>query len=105
MSKISIPGYITASPAKSYELRDKNVVDGFAFSFWPFKPVGTELAIVCEHLLTFEIPEGFDPRPQQIAALRAKRAEVQAKLAAQLSEIDTLIANLQAIEYMPEAMA
>lgn len=105
MSKqISIPGFITAMAAKSWEKGDANVIDGMAFAFWPFEPVPVSgYVTVCQHTMTFDIPEGFDPRPQQIAALQAKEQKLRADFSKAVMEINAQIQSLQAIEHTSAA--
>lgn len=104
MSKqISIAGWITAEPAKSWQKGDANVIDGMAYQFWGFKPSGGEEVIVTAHTMTFDVPKGWDPRPEKIKALEAKKAELQRQFAASVAQINAQIASLQAIEYTPEA--
>lgn len=54
---------------------------------------------VCEHTLTFDLPEGFDPRPGQIAALQNKKTKLRAEMTAAIAAIDTQISKLQALEF------
>lgn len=102
--KISIPGFITAEPAKSYQQGDANVVDGMSFQFWGFDPSCSEkYTLVCKHTMTFEIPDGWDPRPGQIKALEAKKEQLQKEFSAAVLLINQQIASLQAIEYTPQS--
>jgi hypothetical protein len=52
-----------------------------------------------EHTLVAEVPDDFDPRPQQIAALEARRQEITAKFQAAITEINARISKLQAITF------
>ena len=103
--KLTIAGFITAKPADAWESDYfTNVIDGVAYRFTPYEPSDTsDDIVVCKHTLTFDIPEGWDPRPGQIAALEAKKAELQREFAAAVVKINQQIASLQAIEYTPEA--
>lgn len=102
MSKqISIPGFIVAKPADSWEKGDPNVIDGMSFAFWAFKP--SAAITICEHTLTFEMPEGFDPRPQQIKALQEKERKLRAEFSKAVMEINAQIQSLSAIEHSTEA--
>ncbi len=58
---------------------------------------------VCEHALTFDMPDGFDPRPEQIKMLEALKQKVRADFAARITEIDSQIQSLLAIENTVEA--
>ena len=51
-----------------------------------------------EHTTTVEVPDDFDPRPQQVAALEAEKREARAKFQARITEIDRQIQSLMAIE-------
>lgn len=53
---------------------------------------------VKEHLTTVEVPDDFDPRPQQVAALEAEKQKARAKFQARITEIDRQIQSLMAIE-------
>jgi hypothetical protein len=53
--------------------------------------------------VTFEVPDNFDPRPQQVKALEEKRRELQAQFAAAVTEINRQISQLQAIEHTEAA--
>lgn len=67
----------------------------------PPKSFGDYIA-VCPHDLTVDIGD-FDPRPDQIKQLEEQRAELRAKFAQAVMEIDRRISELQAIEYSEAA--
>ena len=46
-----------------------------------------------------DVPEDYDPRAQQIAALEAKRTKAMADYQKSVTEINDHISKLQAIEY------
>lgn len=48
-----------------------------------------------------EVPDVFDPRPQQIAILQTEKQNLMADHQKELTEIDSKISNLQALEYTP----
>ena len=90
--KVTIKGYITC---QQYAWDDKPV-----FSFYSFDPTSydTSTVKVMEHSFEVEVPDNFDPRPGQVAALKAKKEKVQAEFAAKVKEIDEQINSLLAIE-------
>jgi hypothetical protein len=45
------------------------------------------------------VPEDYDPRPQQIAALEKHKQKVMADFQNTITEINARISNLQALEY------
>ena len=57
---------------------------------------------VCPHEFEFELPDGFNPVPAEIKALRIERARILAEAQAKAVRLDERIATLLAIEYKPE---
>ena len=49
--------------------------------------------------MEIEVPDDFDPRPQQIAALEAKKAKAMAQFHETVMQINEEISKLQALEY------
>ena len=49
--------------------------------------------------IVVEVPDGYDPRAQQIAALEKQKQKVMADSQKEITEIDGKISNLQALEY------
>lgn len=54
---------------------------------------------VGEQEVEVEIPDNFDPRAQQIAALEKQKQKVMADYQKMVAEINERISNLQALEY------
>lgn len=52
--------------------------------------------------MEIEVPDDFDPRAQQIAALQAQKDKAAADYHKSVMEINERISNLQAIEYTGE---
>lgn len=57
-------------------------------------------ALVGPTEVTFEVPDDFDPRPQQIAALQAKQRQAAADFETLCTDIKRQISELSAIEYV-----
>lgn len=75
-----------------YKLQTQN------FDVWNFKPLGSEyITLDCKDV-EFDIPDDFDPRPAQIAALQAKQKEAAAAFQAFTTETMRQIQELQALE-------
>lgn len=92
MSKHTIDGFITwrraarmAHPEVGFLTYDPGAVDG-------------DFVIVRPHSIEVEVPDDFDPRSAQVAALRAKRMKAAATFIAYAAEIDASIAKLLAIK-------
>jgi hypothetical protein len=49
--------------------------------------------------IEIEVPDKFDPRAQQIAALEQQKQKVMAEYQKTVTEINNRISNLQALEY------
>jgi hypothetical protein len=56
-------------------------------------------AYVCEQEIEIEVPDDFDPRAQQIAALEKQKQKVMAEYQKTVTEINERINKLQAIEH------
>jgi GH35 family endo-1,4-beta-xylanase len=56
-------------------------------------------AHICEQEIEIEVPDNFDPRAQQIAALEKQRQKVMAEYQKTVTEINERINKLQAIEH------
>ena len=56
-------------------------------------------AHVCEQEIEIELPDDFDPREQQIAALEKEKQKVMADSQKTVTEINDRISKLQALEY------
>lgn len=54
---------------------------------------------VGERQVEIEVPDNYDPRAQQIAALEKKKQQVMADYQKTVTEINARISNLQALEY------
>lgn len=54
---------------------------------------------VNEQEIEIEVPDGYDPRAQQIAALEKQKRKVMADFQKSVEEINERISNLQALEY------
>jgi hypothetical protein len=106
MTTISIPGFIHAKPAKEWELGFADIVDGHRMDFSTVEDRGEYgWILVCPHTMTFELPEGWDPRAQQIDALKQEKKRLLDEIATAIMKIDAQISKLQAIEYTPAEVA
>lgn len=54
---------------------------------------------VCEQEIELDVPDNFDPRAQQIAALEKQKQKVMADYQKSVDEINDRISKLQALEY------
>ena len=62
-------------------------------------PDDDTLSYVCEQEVEVEVPDDFDPRAQQVAALEKKKQKVMADYQTMVEEINNRISKLQALEY------
>ena len=84
---------------KSYVVAEKDLFsEKVNFLLWPYKPTEDNgIVLVRETEVEIEVPDDFDIRPSQIAALQKKEQELRAKFAAAVTEIHRQISELQAI--------
>lgn len=61
--------------------------------------LGKDALPVCEATISFAIPADYDPRADQVAALKAEKAQLQANFARRVTEIERQISQLQALEH------
>ena len=54
---------------------------------------------VCSQEVEIDVPEDYDPRAQQIAALEKQRQEAMADFQKSVDDINEKISKLQALEY------
>lgn len=97
--KVTVQGFIVA---KQYEWEDAP-----SFSWSAFDPTSydKDCAIVGPHEIELDVPDDFDFRPFRIAELERQKAEVKAKLAAELTRIDDAIQKLLALPGVKEVQS
>ena len=81
------------------------------FQKWDFEDTGEYLIFsskfedtdyrvhICECEIEIEVPDNFDPRAQQIAALKQQKQKVMAEFSVALEDLNEKINKLQALEY------
>lgn len=89
MSKHTIDGFITWRHAAWMNRPE------VTFLTYDPRAVDDDYVVVRAHSIEVEVPDDFDPRPAQVAALREKAA---ATFSAYVAEIDASISKLLAIE-------
>ena len=73
---------------------------GGEYELFPIKLDDTSYrAYVGEQEIQIEVPDDFDPRPQQIAALETQKQKVMADYQKSVTDINSQISKLQALEY------
>jgi hypothetical protein len=66
-----------------------------SYYFSSYKPTEDEtLSIVCEHSFEVEIPDDFNPIPQQVAALQEAKRLARVNLGKELANLDMRIGKL-----------
>ncbi len=95
MAKHTIHGFIVYRP--EIWLEDHERID---FQTHDPRDSGYSKAVlVSEHSIEVDVPDDFDPRPQQIQVLEKKRDAVRAEMSARITEINQQIQSLLAIEH------
>ena len=62
-------------------------------------PDDETLTYICAQEVEVEIPDNYDPRAQQVAALEKRKQKVMADYQTMVEEINNRISKLQALEY------
>lgn len=94
MAKHTVHGFIVYHPETYWE--DHERIDFQTYD--PRNSIRSTAVLVREHSIEVEVPDDFDPRPQQIQALEKKRDAVRAEMSARITEINNQIQSLLAIE-------
>ena len=89
--KVTVEGFIVA---QQYEWDD---APRFSWSAFALTSYDKDCAIVWPHTIEFEVPDDFDFRPVRIATLQARKAELQARLASEIMNIDEQVQKLLAL--------
>lgn len=78
--------------------------DAASFIFFGTDSMGDidpNYALIQPHQFDVEIPDDFNPVPQQIQAMRTAQTAIRAKAEAQVTNIEESIQRLLCIEYKP----
>ena len=62
-------------------------------------PDDETLTYICAQEVEVEIPDNYDPRAQQVAALEKQKQKIMADYQVMVEEINNRISKLQALEY------
>ena len=97
MTAITVPVFIQAKHADKWEKANHGEYLLEAFSYEAARIGDSKRTDVVEISVTFDIPEGWNPVPQQIAALEAKRTELLADTQVKINFINDTISKLQCL--------
>jgi hypothetical protein len=99
MTTVSVPVHVYVVPANEWET-GPHIIDGYRTVFFTSDGVsGGQYIKLCEATVNLEMPEGWDPRAQRIAALQARKAEITRAFQAEVEKINTQISKNLAIEH------
>jgi hypothetical protein len=90
--KVTVTVYVNYN---KYSWDDKGKFEVFTFKF----DDDDSRTFVCEQEIEIEVPDNYDPRAQQIAALEKHKQKVMADYQKMVNDINEKISKLQAIEY------
>jgi len=94
---ITIPGFIHASIPSEWSFGNPDVIDGVKYDFWIHESMGSKFTLVCPYLMTFDVPEKFDPAEGFVAGLQAEKKKMMAEHQNALTQLDRQISQLLAI--------
>jgi hypothetical protein len=78
-----------------YSWEDKGEFEVFSFKFED----DNHRTHVCDQEIEVDVPDDYDPRAQQVAALEKKKQKVMAEFQKTVDGINDQISKLQALEY------
>lgn len=90
MAKHTIKGFIHQRVSKYAQPN--------SFTFFESRDVGASYVNVMPHTIEIDIPDDFDPRPQQIKDLQAQQQQAQADFAKLCTDIQRQISELTCLE-------
>ena len=93
MAKHIVKGYVTFQQSRYSKVPEI----GFQM-YEPSAEYSPDKVVVVERSIEVEVPDNFDPRPQQVATLREKKKLMEAQFAASVKQINDQINSLLAIE-------
>jgi hypothetical protein len=94
-----IKGFVTYRAAHEWE--DKPKIDFYTYDPRLYRSTSESIAVVKEHSFTVDVPDDFDPRPQQVAALDAKIEQTRAEFTKRLNELQEQKNKLLCLEMAP----
>ena len=101
MTKVSVPGFICVQKARDWQTPLTGQLAGMQVTWSTCDTsILADALLVIPQAQQFDLPDDWDPRPVQIAALQKK----QAACALLMTEISTQINKLQALEATPTAI-
>jgi UTP-glucose-1-phosphate uridylyltransferase len=97
MAMLKIDGFLV------YEENKYTNKPRISFLMYDPTPYGSERIVIRQHTIEVAVPDDFDPRPQMVATLEAKKRQLRAEFAAKVTEIDAQIQKRLAIENTVDA--
>ena len=93
---------MTTQTIKGYIVHETWHGERGEYKFQPYEAIKTGTNYiqigVCQHEITFTLPDDFDPRADQVAALRKVQEKARADFTARMTELDRQIGELLALE-------
>ena len=97
MAQITVPVFIQAKHSDKWETPNHGEYLLEAFSYEASRIGDSKRIDVVALSITFDVPEDWNPIPQQIAALEAKRTELLADTQVKINFINDTISKLQCL--------
>ena len=97
--KVSINGYIHAERLGSgFVYAGPGIVDKHRFTFFVFENMKPNWVMVCPYTIEFDLPQSWNPIPQELAILKKARDEFSDEAFKKLSAMDIEISKLLSLE-------
>ncbi|KAA1012986.1 hypothetical protein FVF58_09335 [Paraburkholderia panacisoli] len=105
--KVTIKGFINARKTSRYDLDKHGYVEGMEFDFSTYDRTAhdSEIVIVRQHEFEIDVPDDFDPREGMVANLEREKRKLTAEFQARVTQLNSRIQSLLAIENNPTEVA
>jgi hypothetical protein len=104
--KVKVKVFVHAGKTWRYDPTTTETVESVKYELFPFDMSHTSMdaVLVGEQEIEIEVPDSYDPRPAMVKKLEREKENVKAAFAKRITEIDSQIRNLLAIESNAEAV-
>lgn len=94
--KVKIDGFISYQKPDPWDGKDAH---GFTFTAYNPNTFDSRFFVVQPYSFEFDVPDNFDPRPDLVRKLEAKKQKLKAEFSKSVMDIDRQINELLAINH------
>lgn len=97
--KITVDGWIHAKRRASYETPEEGEDKNYVYTWHECEDMTIcNYISVCPHQLTFDVPDGFNPIPLEIANYRKEQSRIRAEAESKVNLLEEQIGKLLSLE-------